>query len=111
MLVKCKRCNRRVKYPVYVNGLPYGSSCAKKVEVQDVSSLRKEVTELKILVTTLQKALQEKDLSYNPDAAMWNNHTPLMTVPNGSSAPISYGEDHAELMNELNSVLADRRVN
>jgi len=29
--IRCSRCGKRLKHPVFINGKPYGSTCAKKV--------------------------------------------------------------------------------
>lgn len=30
-LVRCARCGRRLKHPKFVGGVPYGSTCVKKI--------------------------------------------------------------------------------
>lgn len=100
-IVRCARCNRKLKHPVWIDGKSYGSTCATYVQPKidyraEIKALRHQVRELQTEVKNLKM----------------NNHinvTPS-SPPNGSTNPLgmNYGGNHGALMDELRSALKQR---
>ena len=48
-MIRCSRCNRKLKNPIYIENLPYGKICIKKIK-EEIKRLKIETetkTEIK----------------------------------------------------------------
>ena len=101
-IIRCARCNAKLKYPVWIDEKPYGSTCA--TYVQPKIDYRAEITSLRQQVRDLQ--IEIKKLKTNTQI----NETPSSPPIESSTNPLgmNYGCDHGELMIELRAVLKER---
>lgn len=101
-IIRCARCNRRLKYPVWIDGMSYGSTCA--THIQPEIDYRAEIQSLQNQVRELTHELQELKM---------NGHVTTQTITSISPSTdqttgMNYGCDHGALMDELRSVLKER---
>jgi hypothetical protein len=101
-IIRCAKCNRRLKYPVWIDGKPYGSTCA--TYIQPEIDYRAEIASLQNQVRELKKELQT--LKMNGQVPVASTISNTNTVP--TQLGMNYGADHGALMDELRSVLKDR---
>lgn len=105
-IIRCARCNRRLKYPVWVNGKAYGSTCATYVQPEidyraEIRSLQNQVRELTTVIQELKMNGDVTTTTVSPPSS------PSNTEPQNPLG-MNYGCDHGALMDELKSVLKER---
>ena len=91
---RCTKCGRRIKYPHFIDRLPYGITCASKVQ----SHIQKQIDENKQSIRNINQYLEE---------GIWQElpkHNPVKP-----ETYVSYA-NRKELIEELITVLAERNL-
>jgi len=105
--MRCARCGRKLKHPVWMGGKPYGRICASKVYscvnhflLQEVEALKTQIRELRLNFQSLIQGGLPQHIQGVPALSP----SPTMKHKNGDKdKPLGqgYGTLHTALMEEL----------